>query len=247
MQAREELGRVHPLIFRLLEANRALGFRRMLWIIPTWLVRREYFVLIRDLRLPLPDVPAHPSMRWTILTEAEISTVSAINPQMSRDEIRCRWEEGQECFLCWIGASLVHYRWETTKPAYLPYLDKTLQLLKDDLLVLNVFTHPAFRGSGIHSISSYMGLRRSRDRGLARSIAIVAWWNAPSLRVTWQKTGYALAGTVGYWNIGFWKYHFASGNVCLGQSESIYIRFENEAISNLDQPVSRSAVSKRIT
>jgi hypothetical protein len=219
---------VHPLIFRFLEANRVLGLRRLLWIIPRWLVRREYFVLIRDLRLPIPDVPAHPPMRWTILTEAEISIVSAINPVMSKDEIRLRWKEGQECLLYWIGGSLVHYRWETTKPAHLPYLDRTLQLLKEDLLVANVFTHPVFRGSGIHSVSSYMGLCRSRDRGFTRSIAIVAWWNAPSLRVTWQKVGYTVAGTVGYWNIGPWKYYFASGYVCLGQDESMYIRYANE-------------------
>jgi hypothetical protein len=236
---------VHPLIFRLLEANRALGFRRVLWIILRWLVRKEYFALVRDLRLPIPDVPSHPPMRWTILTGAEIPTVSAINPLMSKDEIRRRWEEGQECFLCWIGSSLVHFRWETTKPAYLPYLDKTLQLLKDDLLVSDVFTHPTFRGSGIHSVSSYMGLRRSRDRGFARSIAIVAWWNAPSLRVTWQKAGYAVAGTVGYWNIGPWRYYFVSGNVWLGEDDSIYIRYGNKE-SNIDQPMSRSDISKEI-
>jgi len=38
---------VHPLIFRLLAANRALVSRRMLWIIPRWPVRKEYFTLVR--------------------------------------------------------------------------------------------------------------------------------------------------------------------------------------------------------
>ena len=60
-------GRVHRLFHRLLDANRTLGLRRLLWVAPQWLVRQEYLMLVKDLRLPLPEVPAHESLRWTSL------------------------------------------------------------------------------------------------------------------------------------------------------------------------------------
>jgi hypothetical protein len=214
---------VYPLIFRFLEANRILGLMRMLRTVPLWLVRRDYFVFVRDLRLPLPDIPAHPAVRWSILTEAEMPAVHTIHPLMSEAEIRRRWNEGQECLLFWLGQSLVHLRWDTTKPTYLPYLGKTVQPLNGDLLVTEVFTHPAYRRSGIHSVSSVVGLHRSRERGLTRSVAFVASWNAPSMRVTGEKSAYSVVGRVGYWKIGGLRYYFVSDNVSLGQGESIYI------------------------
>lgn len=189
----------------------------MLWIIPRWLVRREYFVLVRDLRLPLLDVPRHTPMRWTTLTEGQIPALSAINPVMSGAEVRRRWAEGQECFLCWVEGSLAHYWWETTRPNYLPYLGKTLLPLEGDIIVSNVFTAPRFRGRGIYSASCIMGFRRLRDKGFTRSIGVAAWWNAPALQVHCQKGGYTLAGRVGYWNLGLWKHYFVLGDVCLDQ------------------------------
>lgn len=213
-------------IHRLLDAYRTLGLRRMLWVAPQWLLRQEYLVLVKDLRLPLPEVPAHESLRWTGFTEAQIDRVLAINPALSEAEIRRRLKEGQECLLCWIGESLVHYRWDATASPYLPYLGKTLRFLEGDIHATDIFTHPAFRGRGIQTASSIMALHRARDLGLSRSIGIVAWWNAPSLRVNLQKTGRSVAGTVGFWNAGLWRYYFTTGNVYLDDSVDIRIRPE---------------------
>ena len=231
---------LHPLIFRLLEAKRALGFRKLLWVLPRRLVRQDFLVLMKDLRLPLPEVPSHDSLQWTGLTEGDISRVCAINPRVSGAEIRRRLDEGQECRLCWIGGSLVHYRWETTRPAYLPFLGKTLWPLKGDIHVTEVFTHPAFRGRDIHSFSSRMAQYRFKHLGFTRSIAVVASWNAPSLRVTWEKSGFALAGTVGYRNVGLGRYYFATGDVCLDRDGGMYVR---PCLSAADQ--ARSAVEDR--
>jgi len=215
---------MHPLLFRLLEANRTLGLSRMLWVGPRWLIHREFLVLVRDLRRPLPESPRYESIRWTTLTEAEIHQVRVIDPRMSETEIRRRWEEGQECLLCWSGESLAHYRWDTTRPAYLPYLGKTFRPLDGDIYAASIFTHPTLRGRGFHEISSIMALQRARDRGFARSVTVVAWWNAPSLRVNREKTGRIIAGTVGFWNAGLWRHYFASGEVFLDDATSFYIR-----------------------
>ena len=215
---------MHPLFYRLLDAKRTLGFKKMIWVTPRWLMRREYLVLVRDLLLPLPEIPTHESMEWTSLTEAEVPRVLAINPVMSEAEIQRRWREGQECLLCWIGGSLAHYRWDTCRAAYLPYLGKTLCLQQGDIHAPDIFTHPAFRGRGIHLVSSLMALRRARDLGFSRSITIVAWWNAPALQVNRQKTNRTIAGTVGYWNIGPWRYYSTTGDVWLDQCQSMWIR-----------------------
>lgn len=211
-------------IHRLLDAYRTLGLRRMLWVAPQWLLRQEYLVYIKDLRLTLPDVPAHESLRWTGFAEAQIDRVLAINPALSEAEIRRRLKEGQECLLCWIGESLVHYRWDATASPYLPYLGKTLRFLEGNIHATDIFTHPAFRGRGIQTASSITALHRARDLGLSRLITIVAWWNAPAMRVNLQKSGHSVVGTVGYWNAGLWRYYFATGDVSLENSTSVYVR-----------------------
>ena len=212
-------------IHRLLDAYRTLGLRRMLWVAPQWLLRQEYLVLVRDLLLPLPEIPHPEAMVWTPLTEAEIPQVLAINPLVSEGEMRRRLKEGQECLLCWIGGSLAHYRWDTTSPAYIPYLGRTFRVLEGkDTYDSGSFTHPTFRGRGLYSVSTIMALHRARDRGLTRSVGMVAWWNTPSLRVHLGKAGCTVAGTIGCWNIGLWRCYFATGDVDLDRNASIYVR-----------------------
>lgn len=215
---------MHPFLYRLRDVHRTLGFRRLLWVAPQWLVRQEYLVYVKDLRLPLPEVPAPGPLRWTGLTEAQIGRVLAINPALSEAEIRRRLKEGQECLLAWIGESLVYYRWDATASPYLPYLGKTLRLLQGDINATDAFTHPAFRGRGIHAASTIVVLHRARDLGLSRVITIAAWWNAPALRVNLQKSGHTVVGTVGFWNAGLRRFYFATGAVCLEGSTDVYVR-----------------------
>ena len=221
---------MYSLYYRLLDAYGALGPRRIIWVAPLWLVRREYLVLVRDLLLPLPEVPPHDSMEWRPLTEADLPRVLATNPVISEAEIRRRLNERQQCLLCWIGGSLAHYRWDATASVHLPYLGKTLRLVEgEDTLDAESFTHPAFRGKGIYSLSSILALYRARDRGLTRSIGIVAWWNTPSLRAHLRKGGYAIAGSVGYWKVGPWRHYFATGEVCFDASNTMYVRSKGQS------------------
>lgn len=213
---------MHPLIFRIIEANRALGSKRMVWTIPQWIVRKEYLVNVKDLRRPLPDLPAREFTRWTALTEAEIDLVHAINPTMSEAEIRRRLKQGQECLLCWINGSLAYYRWDAACPVYLPYLNKTFRPLEGDYIGLDKFTDPAFRGCGLDSASSLWSMHRKRDLGFTRGIGIIASWNTPALRVRRKLPG-TVVGRVGYWNTGPWRFYFATGGVCLDKN-SMYIR-----------------------
>ena len=40
-------------LYRVLDVHRTLGLRRLLWVAPQWLVRQEYLVFVKDLRLAL--------------------------------------------------------------------------------------------------------------------------------------------------------------------------------------------------
>jgi RimJ/RimL family protein N-acetyltransferase len=215
--------KIRRFYYRLLDANRALGLKRLLWVAPQWLLRQEYVMFVKDLHLPLPDVPAHESLRWTSFTETQIDRVLAINPALSEAEIRRRLKEGQECLLGWIGESLVYYRWDATASPYLPYLGMTLRFFQGDTHGVGVFTHPAFRGRGIQTASNIMALHRAKERDFSRYIGIVAWWNAPAMRID-AKIGLSVAGTVGFWNAGLERFYFTTGAVCLEDSTGVYIR-----------------------
>lgn len=220
----EEGSDVQPTLFRILDASRTLGIAGTLSVGPRWLVRREFLVLVRDLGRPIQEFPSPRSMRWTALMDADVPRLCAINPTISEAAIHRRLEEGQQCLLGWLDGSLVHFRWDTVGPAYLPYLGRTLQPLEGDLITIEAFTHPACRNRGMHSASTSLVLRRARERGLARSITAVAWWNAPGLRVTREKAGRAVAGTVGRWSLGPWRHDFATGAVRLHASGDLCVR-----------------------
>ena len=136
-----------------------------------------------------------------------------MDPRLTAAEIDRRLDEGQECHLCWVGESIAHYRWEATRPAYLPYLGLTVRPLPGDVCGTGLFTHPAFRRSGIHTATTLEALRRLRNRGFGRAIAFVAWWNTASLHVERERAGRTVTGAVGYWNLGPRHHPFAKGAV----------------------------------
>jgi hypothetical protein len=203
-----------------------LGLWRALWLSPRWQIRKEYLVLSKDLstletqRLPTDaQVPA----RWTILTDADIPALRVSNPLLSEAEMRRRWQEGQECTGAWMDQLLAHYRWETDKRCYLPYLKKTFEPRAGDILISDAFTHRAFRRHGIHSQSTARSLIRARELGLRRSITMVAWWNVAARRVVLEKARRDVVGHVGYWQFGIATRHFATGKVRFDGAGDVYV------------------------
>ena len=202
-----------------------LGLWRALWLSPRWQVRKEYIVLAKDLRTETPKLLTETQVpvRWTVLTEAEIPSLRAANPALSETEMRRRWQEGQECVGGWVDDSLAHYRWDTWTRTYLPYLKRDFEPREGDALVFDAFTHRAFRGKGIHSLSTALALDRARQRGFARSITMVAWWNRAALRVVFEKAKRDVVGTVGYWQLGTATKHFVSGSVRFCALGHVYV------------------------
>jgi GNAT superfamily N-acetyltransferase len=208
---------------RVADVRRTLGLRRFLATLPRWALRPEFHVVVRDLGMPLPAISPLAGVRWAPLSWRDAAAITALNPALSALEQRRRWEEGQICVGGWLDAALVHYWWETTRPAYLPYLGRSCRPARGDVCVVEAFTAPAARGRGISSAAAVLALHRSRDQGLRRSIGFIAWWNTPSLRIGWSTTDRTTVGTVGYIRLGLWRRHFATGAVRLAGSKDFEV------------------------
>src|SRR4029453_14815322 len=116
-----------------------------------------------------------------------------------------------------------HYRWDTAQPSYLPYLQATFEPLDGDTFVFEAFTLPAFRGQGIHSLSTARAFDRSREQGFRRSITLVAWWNAAALRALREKAGRDSPGTMLCWRLGIAARHVITGSVKVAPHGRLYV------------------------
>jgi GNAT superfamily N-acetyltransferase len=209
---------------RLVDVPRRLGIRRTVAVAPRWLLHPEYLVFVRDLRCSLPPRPDLGMLRWTLARETDVPCLRAINPGLGAAEIHRRWAEGQECLLFWFDSAPAYYYWDTVHPARLPYLGRTFRPRPQDFLVVEVFTHPAFRGRRIGAMSTIVGLHRARELGCTRWLALVAWWNTPALRHSRDRAGATVAGTVGY-HRRFWGQadYFATGQVRLETAGTVEV------------------------
>lgn len=204
--------RVASVAARVIDAHQTLRWG-LLWTSAGWLVRPKYLVLAKQLSLPLPEVPISPLTHWTVLAEPETAAICAINARMTPADIQRRLAEGQECHLGWIGPDLAHYRWEITRPSYLPYLGKTVRPEAGQVYADDDYTARRFRRQGIHAAAATLALHRMQRRGLRQVLGIIAWWNEPSLRVVRDKMGYRVVGAIGAWRIGRWQHEFSEGAV----------------------------------
>jgi hypothetical protein len=212
----------HPiLLHRLAEAWHILG-PSLGWIAPLWLIRPSYRILVRDLAGPLPE-PGRSDLSCARLTEGDVPMLLEADPLLTRAEIRRRLRDGEECYLYCLGPDLAHYRWETTRPTYLPYIGKTARPLADDVFACGAFTVPRYRRRGVQSAACLLSLARQRDADLRRSITDVAWWNTPSLRVERDKAGRSVAGAIGYWRLGLSRHYQATGRVRLGPDDDFWV------------------------
>jgi GNAT superfamily N-acetyltransferase len=195
---------------RLRDAVQTLGVRRLAPSLLRWVVRREFVVFARDLLVLSPDEASDPSMRWTDLSAHDTASLLEIDSALDETDLARRQREGQYCRLGWAGARLAHYRWDTLRPAYLPYLDRWYQPQPGDVLTTWLYTTPDQRGRGVQRASHADLREQALARGCRRSLGIVAVWNVPSLRTN-DHTGRVRVGTVGYVALGPWRRYFATG------------------------------------
>jgi hypothetical protein len=203
---------------RFRDAGRTLGVLRALTLAPRWAVRREYLVVVRDLVTPRDGDARPPSIgdiHWALLAPEDAGRLREANPGLSSAQVRRRLEEGQECTVGWQGSTIVHYRWDTSRPAYLPYLRAVFSPAVGDIFAVDAFTHPAYRRRGIDWVATVRALEDARVRGFARSVTVVARWNVPGVRVGLDKMSGRIVGTVTRWELGPFRRLRVTGGVQL--------------------------------
>ena len=212
---------VRELVLRISDGVRMVGWRA-LWIFPSWAVRRNFTVMVKDLRR-IPPLPDSDDVRCVLLNEADIARAVEIEPTMTEEEIRHRWEEGQECLVGWIGDTPAGLHWDTMRSLYLSFLGKTLRLAAGDSYAGHGYTHPRFRGRGVHPRLSLTAMHRARDRGARRSISLTAVWNRAAHHIGFDKLERKVAGSIGYWTLGCGRRYTTTGDVRLESDGSFHV------------------------
>jgi hypothetical protein len=204
---------LRPLARRACDTWAATGHRFPI-VAATWLVRREYLITVRAVD-GSESVPRLPGVRWGPIEDPAQLHVGDGDLWPARPEVLRRLEEGQECWAAWIAGELAHCRWETVRPAFLPYLGRWLRPQAGDLCVVDVYTARRYRGQGLHTAGTFLALERARACRLTRLVGLVAWWNTPARHVMERKTARTVVGSVGYWTVGPGRWYFARGRVQL--------------------------------
>jgi GNAT superfamily N-acetyltransferase len=188
-----------------------VGLPALLWVGSSWLVRRTFLILARELPSDLPDVPAVPGVVWSTFEAADVPALLAANPLLTEGEVRRRLRDWRDCRLAWVDRTLAHYHWGATGRPYLPYLGRRVSLHPQDYLIAETFTAPRFRRRGLHTAASLRCLHQARELGFARVVGFIASWNTPSLAVAERRMGRRVVGVASSWTLGPLRVCFASG------------------------------------
>jgi hypothetical protein len=172
-------------------------------------VRRRYRFLERSLHDPAP-LQHDTSLDYERWRGEQLAGLEAINPSVDRDESRRRDDAGHPCWVTLSGGRPVHYRWSATTALYLPFLRLTWHPEPGDYLIFDVFSAPGARGHGLTFDSFLAELFRWREHGLKRSLCLIAWWNQPALRPSFQ-LGFTATGAVTLWHFGVRRFHTVEG------------------------------------
>jgi GNAT superfamily N-acetyltransferase len=222
-------GRLRRLAYRLLDVGRTIGFVRLAWTVPRWLVRREFLVTVKDLSGPLPPPARDSDVAWRRLAPAEIPRLLAQSPTLTDTEVWRRLREGQECWVGWAGDIPAHWRWETSTEAYFPYIRRRVRPLDGDRWIVDVYTHPSWRRRGLYAAATVAAMHRAREQGHRRLIGLIAAWNTPARRVAERELQRSVIGTVGHWAIGYWRPPLMSGWVRLDDRGRVFVPLQEDA------------------
>jgi GNAT superfamily N-acetyltransferase len=176
-----------------------------------WLVARRFRIFVVDVdrivHKPLED-------GWEELGERAAALIPQINPGARPQTIRRLLEQGATCYAARRGGRIVHYRWYTSQPVWLDFLQLRWVPQPGDYTTLSAFTIPEYRGRGLSRRYSDAGLARARASGLKRAVFTVAWWNVPAVVLERDRTA-TRVGDVTLWKLGPWRVHSRSGAVTI--------------------------------
>jgi hypothetical protein len=162
------------------------------------------------LELPFDGGREEPAAEWTALGRAAMEEVASISPGVALGQLR-RWhDDGHLCLGLHDSGVLLQCRWFATSAMPVPSLGLTWEPRPGDCLAFGAVSRPDIRRRGIYGTLSARRTTLGTERGVRRSIALIAWWNRPPLKGT-HRMGYRPIGAVVLWKLGPFTVHTASG------------------------------------
>jgi len=155
------------------------------------------------LAAPLPDLQPKLPLEIRPFEQADLEFVRQIDRPSEARACALRLERGHTGLLALHQGHVVGYAWACTEVN--PSLERVrLTLAPGDVLCVDAYTAPAFRGKGIQTALALARCRLFGDLGYQRAIAYIERRNTPSLAV-WRKLGGQAIGEIEFRRIGPWR------------------------------------------
>ena len=163
----------------------------------------SFLIVARSLSEPLPDLCPRIPLEIRLLGCSDLKLVRQIHRPSEARACARRLERGHTGLLAFYQGQVAGYAWACTEVH--PSLERVqLTLAPDDVLCVDAYTAPAFRGKGVQTALALARCRLFRDQGYQRAIAYIERRNAPSLAV-WRKLGGQEIGEIEFRRIGPWR------------------------------------------
>jgi GNAT superfamily N-acetyltransferase len=171
--------------------------------------RMRLLVVARSLIQPIPDYQPKIAIEIRPFEEADLRLVRQINRPSECNECARRIASGHIGLAALHQGQLIGYAWGCTVVD--PELEGVqVKLVPGDVLCMDVYTAPAYRGLGVQTALTLRRFQMFRDLGFTRAICTIERNNTPSLVVWQRKLGSVTTGRIDYFRIGPWyrvRYH----------------------------------------
>ena len=122
----------------------------------------------------IPVYSAQLEVEFRVLQTDEVDAYLSFRPNVGRDRIERRLEQGHRCFTSWHGEKIIDAGWTATQSVVVPYLGRVLCLDAGDVYSYDAYTLPAYRGYGLYMARNSFTARTNQKEGFKRSVALVA-------------------------------------------------------------------------
>ena len=164
----------------------------------------KFFVVARSLLQPLPHLSAKIALEIRDFKARDLEFVVQIYRPSEAKLLAQRLARGHRGLMALHQGQPAGFAWGCAEID--PELDRVeLKLEPGDMLCVDVYTNPAFRGQGVHTALTIARFGLFRDLGYRRAIAYIETRNQPSLAV-WRKFGSEIIGEVDFKRLGPWRW-----------------------------------------
>lgn len=169
---------------------RRQGLRALLTQVLRWSLRRvaTWHTIVffeRDLADEIPDIRAGVPLDMRVLAGEEIRAFRSVleSGGLEWPEVEARAARGDRCTIGLSQGRLVHVRWITVAPAWIPEIQATIVPQPGEAYIYGSYTPDKERGSNVQPAISCLMLRWGRRQGYRRHLFYVHADNPSGLRI----------------------------------------------------------------